>query len=169
MALRNFHSLLSEMLAKSSDNLLIQLFRYTIVGGLSFLVDYALLIFLTEIAGFNIIVSATVSFIAGLSVNYYISTRWVFHNSNISDKRLEFLIYALVGVAGLVLNDLALYLFTDFIEIHYAIAKPLTATIVYGWNFFARRYIIFNSNNTTDEEENCSDSRGRTGRTDCSI
>lgn len=165
MSISRIKSLSSKIFAKSSDNILIQLFRYTMVGGLAFAVDYGLLILLSECIRINVIFAATVSFIAGLVVNYFISVKWVFGKSDIRDRRIEFLAYALIGVIGLVINDLTIYLLTNFCKVHYAVAKPLTAIMVYGWNFFARRYLIFNSKRIHNEE-NSDYSGSRTSRAD---
>ena len=56
----------------ASDNLLIQFVRYFFVGGFAFIVDFGLLYILTEYAGLHYLLSATLSFIAGLVVNYII-------------------------------------------------------------------------------------------------
>ncbi|WP_455628226.1 GtrA family protein, partial [Parabacteroides chinchillae] len=79
------------------DNILIQLFRYTLVGGTAFIVDIGLLYLLTEYLYIHYIISASLSFIAGLLVNYIISTHWVFdkESSIVTNKSLEFLFFSL--------------------------------------------------------------------------
>lgn len=136
-----------KILKEATTDWKIQFFRYVIVGGFSFVVDYGLLFVLTEYAGFHYIVSATLSFIAGLVVNYLLSTRWIFRNSKLSSTTVEFIIYGAIGVVGLVLNNILLYLFTDVLHIHYMISKLITAALVMGWNFVGRRVILFNNDN----------------------
>ena len=121
----------------------IQLFRYTLVGGLSFVIDYGLLYILTSYWGIYYILSATISFIAGLVINYLISTRWVFNESKLKNRTAEFIIYGLIGVVGLVINNALLYLFTDYLHIYYMVSKLITATIVMIWNFVGRKVILF--------------------------
>jgi putative flippase GtrA len=134
-----------KILKKETTDWKIQLFRYVIVGGISFIVDYSLLFVLTEHVGLHYIVSATISFIAGLIVNYTISTSWIFRNSKLSNTTVEFIIYGAIGVVGLVLNNILLYLFTDILHIHYMLSKLITAALVMGWNFVGRRIILFNN------------------------
>ena len=136
-----------KILKEATTDWKIQFFRYVIVGGFSFVVDYGLLFVLTEYAGFHYIVSATLSFISGLVVNYLLSTRWIFRNSKLSSTTVEFIIYGAIGVVGLVLNNILLYLFTDVLHIHYMISKLITAALVMGWNFVGRRVILFNNDN----------------------
>jgi len=88
-----------------TTNIVVQLLRYVVVGGLAFVVDFGLLWVLTEYAGLHYLVSATISFIAGLVVNYLLSVVWVFGSSKLQSKWAEFAIYAVIGVIGLGLNN----------------------------------------------------------------
>ena len=136
--------LIDVLFVAPTDNWFIQFFRYFFVGGFAFVVDYGLLVLLTEVFGLHYLVSATISFIAGLVVNYLLSTSWVFRKSTLENKWTEFLIFAIIGVVGLGLNNLLLYLFTDKLNIHYMISKLLTTALVMVWNFGALMVILFN-------------------------
>lgn len=127
----------------TTDRLLVQFVRYFFVGGFAFVVDFGLLYILTEYAGLHYLLSATLSFISGLLVNYIISCIWVFSNSKFKSRLVEFLFFAAIGVVGLLLNDALIWLFTDCIGTHYMFSKIVAAAIVYLWNFFARKYLVF--------------------------
>ena len=127
----------------TTDRLLVQFVRYFFVGGFAFVVDFGLLYILTEYAGLHYLLSATLSFISGLLVNYVISCIWVFSNSKFKNRLVEFLFFAAIGVVGLLLNDVLIWLFTDCIGTHYMFSKIVAAAIVYLWNFFARKYLVF--------------------------
>lgn len=127
----------------TTDKLLVQFVRYFFVGGFAFVVDFGLLYILTEYAGLHYLLSATLSFIVGLLVNYIISCIWVFNNSKFKNRIVEFLFFAAIGVVGLGLNDFFIWLFTDCIGTHYMFSKIVAATLVYLWNFFARKYLVF--------------------------
>lgn len=137
--------LFEKLLINDTNNWFAQLFRYTIVGGLAFVVDYGLLFILTEYFHFHYLLSATISFIAGLVVNYMISTRWIFRHSKLENRMMEFVIYSLIGVIGLLVNNAMLYLLTDYLHIHYMFSKLITAAVVMGWNFVGRKVILFKS------------------------
>ncbi|WP_346702176.1 GtrA family protein [Barnesiella sp. An22] len=127
----------------STDKLLVQFVRYFFVGGFAFVVDFGLLYILTEYARLHYLLSATLSFIAGLLVNYIISYLWVFNGSKFKNRLVEFLFFAAIGVVGLALNDALIWLFTDCIGTHYMFSKIVAAAMVYLWNFFARKYLVF--------------------------
>ncbi len=127
----------------TTDKLLVQFVRYFFVGGFAFVVDFGLLYILTEYAGLHYLLSATLSFIVGLLVNYIISCIWVFNNSKFKSRIVEFLFFAAIGVVGLGLNDFFIWLFTDCIGTHYMFSKIVATALVYLWNFFARKYLVF--------------------------
>lgn len=56
---------------------------------------------------------------------------------------VEFTVYSIIGVIGLLINNFLLYFFTDYLHIHYMISKLITAILVMGWNFFGRKLILF--------------------------
>lgn len=72
-----------------TDNTFIQFFRYCFVGGFAFVVDFGVMTLLTEVFSVYPVVSSTVSFVAGLLVNYLLSTFWIFKNSKIKNRFAE--------------------------------------------------------------------------------
>ncbi len=128
---------------KKTDNTFFQLFRYTLVGGVAFLADFMTLAFLTEFYGVNYLVSAGVAFLIGLSINYALSVIWVFSESSYDSKILEFIFFLAIGIIGLLLNELFIWFLTEKIKTHYLISKIITTVLVYFWNFFARKYLVF--------------------------
>ena len=136
-------SILTRLFKEKTDNTFIQFFRYCFVGGLAFLVDYGLLYLLSDKVGLHYLLSASIAFIAGLVVNYLISTFWVFSESKYEDKRKEFAIFAIIGVIGLGLTEGLMWLFTDLAGLHYMLSKLITAALVLLWNFIARKLILF--------------------------
>lgn len=125
--------------------LAIQLMRYAVVGGVAFVVDYGSLWLLTELAGLHHLVSAAIAFVLGLTCNYLISTAWVFGESKVKNRWLEFSAFALIGIVGLGLNELIIYLCTDICSLHYMLSKIISTALVFFWNFFARRFLLFKS------------------------
>lgn len=134
---------LQKLLIDETNHWFPQLIRYIFVGGLAFLVDYGLLFLLTEAAGMHYLFSATLSFIAGLLTNYFISIRWIFRQSKLQSRLTEFLIFSIIGIIGLGLNNLFLYALTEYLHLHYLLSKLITAAIVMLWNFLGRRIILF--------------------------
>lgn len=136
---------LKTLLKDKPDSLIGQLFRYAVVGGISFVVDYGSLWLLTEKAGLPYLWSAAIAFILGLICNYLLSTAWVFGESKIKNAWGEFLAFAIIGLVGLGLNELIMYGCTDGLGFHYMLSKIVSTGIVFFWNFLARRFLVFKS------------------------
>jgi len=126
-----------------SDQTHFQLLRYTFVGGIAFLIDFAALFLLTEFCGIHYILSATISFMLGLLTNYYLSIYFVFNNRRLKNKRVEFLVFALIGIVGLLINDVSIWFLTEVVSFHYLISKIGATIITYLWNFFVRKFSLF--------------------------
>lgn len=125
--------------------LTVQLLRYGVVGGIAFIVDYGSLYALTEFCGCQYLVSAAIAFIAGLVCNYVLSTRWVFNESRVKSKLAEFTAFAVIGVVGLGLNEVIMFVCHDIAGLHYMAGKIVSTVIVFFWNFLARRFLVFKS------------------------
>lgn len=123
--------------------LLAELWRYTIVGGAGFVVDFFILYALTEWGGFHYLVSATVGFSAGLVINYVFCIYWVFRHRAFGSARIEFAIFMAVGLGGLLLNDIFLAICTPLLEGNYMVAKIGAVGFIFLWNFFMRRQLLF--------------------------
>jgi putative flippase GtrA len=121
----------------------IQLFRYTLVGGLAFLLDFGSLFVFTEYFHFYYLVSAAIAFTLGLITNYILSVTWVFEKRSVQSRWKEFAIFTLIGIIGLLSNELMLWFFTEIVRLHYLMSKIISAGIVYFWNFFARKFSLF--------------------------
>ncbi|MGC8728285.1 MAG: GtrA family protein [Elusimicrobiales bacterium] len=125
------------------DKTIIQFFKYILIGGSAFLIDYSLLWILTERFNFFYLISSAISFICGLIFNYLLSVRWVFDKRKLKNKKLEFLFFSLVGIAGLAINQLSIWFFTEKLKIFYMYSKLLSSAIVLLWNFGVRKFFLF--------------------------
>jgi putative flippase GtrA len=79
----------------------------------------------------------------GLAINYVLSATWVFARRTLQNRSLELTIFTVVGIAGLGLNELGMWILAGHFGVHYLIAKLMTAVCVYFWNFGARKAALF--------------------------
>ena len=135
--------MINKLFKEPTDSIFIQLFRYIFVGGTAFAVDFFFLYFFSDICGIYYLISAVLSFIISVLVNYIMSTKWVFNQDNIENKVLEFNLFILISTIGLGFTEILLYFFTDIIGMYYLISKIISAIIVLFWNFLARRVMFY--------------------------
>ena len=55
-------------------------------------------------------------------------------------------------MVGLGLNELIMYLGCEKLQLHYMVAKLISTAVVFFWNFFARKFILFNKSTQTLSE-----------------
>ncbi|MEF2846036.1 MAG: GtrA family protein [Eggerthellaceae bacterium] len=122
--------------------LLAQFMKFGIVGVIAFIIDYGVMIFLTEVFGVQYLISTTISFIVSVIFNYFASMRFVFKRKDDMSRRREFIIFVVLSVMGLGINDLFMWLMVDFLYIDYRISKIVVTFIVAVWNFVTRKIFL---------------------------
>ncbi|MBQ9418458.1 MAG: GtrA family protein [Bacteroidales bacterium] len=135
-----------------SQATLFQLVRYGLVGGIAWAVDFGLLAAFTELGGLHYTLSAALSFLAGLVVNYLLSNLIVFKEHRVESRWAEFAIFAAIGGVGLLLNEGIMYACTEWMGLHYMLSKIAATALVFFWNFFARKFALFQTNQKRPRE-----------------
>ena len=130
------------VVAKSDDGF-VQFVRYTAVGGISFVADFGTLFAATGILGVHYLISALLGFLVGLTVNYALSVHWVFASRQLQSRRQEFAAFLAIGVVGVGLNELIMWVLTDKVYLHYLVSKIGATLVVFIWNFLARKKLLF--------------------------
>lgn len=120
-----------------------QFIRYLGVGGLSFVADFACLYFLTEHVGIHYLISASLSFCIGLATSYLLCLAWVFDFRRMPNRWHEFMVFSAIGFAGLLLNNLLLWLLTEHAGLYYLASKMVATAAILFFNFSLRRWLLF--------------------------
>lgn len=141
-------SLMDTWLREDTQNVFVQLFRYTLVGGTAFLLDFSALFLMTRFLGVHYLISAGLAFTLGVVTNYLLSITWVFSIHRVENRVAEFGIFTVIGVVGLGLNEIFIWFFTEKTGLHYLLSKIAAAFFVYLWNFLGRRFILFRERQT---------------------
>ena len=123
-----------------------QMIKFGFVGVLCFFIDYGIMVFLTEVFGINYMVSSTVSFSVSVTVNYILSVAFVFETDKDKNKIKEFIVFVLLSIVGLGVNELCKRLGTDLMGIHNMITKIGATAIVMVYNFVTRKMFIEKKN-----------------------
>ncbi len=134
---------LYRLMKNQTDNTSIQLFRYLFVGSAAFIVDFISLYMFTDVLSVYYLISAGIAFILGLIANYVLSISWVFNKRTLNNVWSEFMVFAVIGLVGLGLNELLIYFFTEYADLYYLISKMFAAALILLWNFSARKLTLF--------------------------
>ena len=131
-------------------NLIAQIMKFGVVGVIAFVIDYGVMVFLTEVFGLNPVVSATISFIVSVIFNYIASMRYVFSHKEDMSRSREFVIFIVLSVIGLIINDVLMWAGTELVSIDYRIVKIFATAVVMVWNFITRKFFL-DAGSTTQE------------------
>ncbi len=122
-----------------------QLLKSVAASLVAFAIDFAILVALTEAAGLHYLLAAGFSFLVGTTLSYLLSILWVFPVRRLSSKAAEYLLYVAVGMVGLGLNEALLWFFTETVGIFYMVSKVCAGSLIFFWNFGARKLILFSA------------------------
>ena len=120
-----------------------ELFGYAIASVVALGVDMGLLKALVSLAGWHYLAAATVSFIVGTVVAYTISVGLAFDSRRVTNRSVEFLYFAALGVVGLGVNAAAISVCVSLVGLALMQAKLVAATCTFFANFSLRRALLF--------------------------
>jgi putative flippase GtrA len=118
-----------------------QIIKFGIVGVIAALVDVGVLVLLKELCDLQVLIASTISFCVSVVVNYLLSMKFVFKSKN-QDKAKEFIIFVLLSIGGLILNQVILWIGVNFTSIYYLIVKFIAMVAVPVYNFVTRKIFL---------------------------
>lgn len=119
-----------------------QIMKFGVVGVIAFVIDFGVMVFLTEVFGIDPVISATVSFIISVIFNYAASMCYVFSHREGMSRTREFVIFVVLSAIGLGINDLLIWAGTDLASFDYRLVKIFATAVVMVWNFVTRKIFL---------------------------
>ena len=102
--------------AHKKKSLMEQIIKFGIVGGSSFVIDFIITLIVSAIMrklGYDVKTAAAVGGVFGFCIslifNYIMSMKFVFERKDDMDRRKEFVIFTVLSLIGLGINELILY------------------------------------------------------------
>ena len=123
-----------------------QFVRYLVTGGFAFVVDFGLFALCLYSFGWHYLIANFIGLVAGLVLNYAMSILWVFTACKRilkKQKSIEFALFALIGIAGVGINQVLMYLMVGELRLNEMASKMIAAVLVLMWNFGARKLMLF--------------------------
>ena len=124
------------------EKLLIQIFKFGIVGGIAFVIDYVSLIVCKEVFQLNTLLAAAIAFTISVIYNYIASVKWVFDVNKEKDEKTNFIIFIVLSIVGLIITEIIMWFGTDVLKISYLIIKIVAKAIVMVFNFITRKMFL---------------------------
>ncbi len=117
-----------------NKKLLNQILKFGVVGGISFLIDFIIYTAIIKILTFDkaYIIAGILGFSISLIFNYLASMKWVFVRKDNTSRKKEFIIFSVLSLIGLVLNEVFLILYVEYMD---AMVGWIHAIHVWLFNF----------------------------------
>ncbi|WP_298579988.1 GtrA family protein [uncultured Olegusella sp.] len=126
-----------------------QFIGFAVVGVVAFVIDYALLMILSQILLWDPVIAAFISYIVSTIFNYLASMRFVFERRDDISRKKEFTLFVVFSLIGLLLNEIIIALGTLWLGVGpeaVTFSKLLATVIVAIWNFVSRHHWLDASN-----------------------
>ena len=117
------------------------LILYGIIGSFTSALDFAVFTMLSKYIGIHYIVANCISVLIGISTSFALNRSYNFKVKDKTGKR--FLIFLTVGVCGLLLSNVILYVGIDMLSGDELIVKLASIVLVVGFQFILNKFITF--------------------------
>ncbi len=122
---------------------IIKAIRYFASSALALAVDVSVMWAAINYLSLPILWSASLGFTIGCFVNYAASKYFVFENKSSNTESVTITLFFLVGIAGLILNNLIIYIGVNVLSVHLLLTKLVSAGTVFCFNFLVRGLFVF--------------------------
>ena len=120
-----------------------QILSFLVVGGLSTLIDFAIVYGLNGILGWHYQLEVIIAFILATIFNYWASMRFTFESKfSPEQKHQEFLLFLVLSILGLVLTAGLMWVAVDAMHWPVMPAKVAVTAIVMVFNFLTRKLLL---------------------------
>ena len=124
------------------------LILYGIIGSCSSGLDFLLYTLFVEVFGWHYIFSNCISVLAGISTSFTLNRNY---NFKIKDKtRQRFALFLTIGLCGMMISNLILYLCVDILNWNKIVSKLLSIVLVVVFQFILNKYITFKPSNNNE-------------------
>jgi putative flippase GtrA len=121
----------------------LMLLRFGIVGISGMVVDFGVTFFLKELLKVKKYISNSIGFTFAATSNFILNRLWTFNSTN-PDIMMQFSRFFIISAIGLLLNNLTIYIFTNFkFKLNFYISKGIATGIVFVWNFSMNYFFTF--------------------------
>ncbi|WP_026432128.1 GtrA family protein [Paracidovorax oryzae] len=131
-------------LERFRDKQVQQFLAYFLVAVVALLVDFCLLEIMVRVFGLFVTWAAVPAFVGGAFVNYWLSIRFVFAERRLKERgMLEFGLFMLIGVLGLAVTQMVLYVGVAILAGNMEVVKVIAAGATFVSNFLIRKLALF--------------------------
>lgn len=117
------------------------LILYGIIGSFSSALDFAIYTILVQGVAIHYLVSNCISVLAGISSSFILNRNYNFKVKDNTTRR--FSLFLFVGLCGLLLSNVILYICINIFELNKVVSKLLSIVLVVSFQFLVNKYLTF--------------------------
>lgn len=121
-----------------------QLIKFLAIGFLGMIINLLVFYLLVELIGILYIVGAVISYIAGITNNFFWNKHWTFQSKERKYKE-QYIKYLIISISSLVINLIILSILVEIFNLWYMFSQAAAVTIAGLNNFFWNKYWTFRS------------------------
>lgn len=120
--------------------------KFGIVGVIATVIDFGIMNILHYGLGVDVVIANTAGFVVSVVFNYLASMKYVFEHKEDMSRQREFVIFLILSIIGLLLNDGIVYALNSGLAFEANIAKICATAIVMAYNFVTRKIFLDGGN-----------------------
>jgi len=120
----------------------LQTIKFIIAGVVGTIVELLVFLLLSDVLSIFYLLASTIATTTAITVNYFMSRGWVFETGRHSARK-ELLIFFVISIGSVALNQLFLLFFVEMAAMQDLPAKLLAIALTAFVNFFAKKMIVF--------------------------
>lgn len=125
------------------EKLIKQIIRFGTAGVLCFVIDYLIMIVLTDYVNVYYLYSSGISFSVSTVLNYILSITCIFEVEKKASKSIRsFLQFILLSMVGLLINQTMMGLLSGGLGVYYKVSKIAATAVVMVYNFISRKLLL---------------------------
>jgi putative flippase GtrA len=125
-----------------SNELLLKIFKFAVVGFSSFIIDMSVTFLGKEKLRLNQYVANTCGFVCAAIFNFTLNRLWTFHSHDVNVEAQALKFMASMSFS-LVIANLIIYVLNEKFKINFYVAKVMSIGISMIWNFSINNLLIF--------------------------
>lgn len=126
------------------------LILYGIIGSFTSFLDFCVYTVLSQYAGIYYLVANCISVLVGITTSFVLNRKYNFKVKDHAGQR--FSIFLTVGLCGMLLSNLILYVGIDKLQYNQLIVKLASIVLVVFFQFILNKYITFRVRETREDE-----------------
>ena len=129
-------------LNRQQEELMIQIFKFIVVGGIATVIDWIIYFVLYHFIKIEPIIANIISFAVAVVYNYWASCKYVFKVNKEKSRARQFVEFIVFAVIGLLINEVIIWGLHNELEWNAMLVKIIATAIVMVFNFVTRKKFL---------------------------